>query len=262
MAQASTARGSRLIPVSFGRDPGLVAHVELQQHGGEGLDRRGVRQLAGVERPAAGDLGDDLADRARPRPGRRRRSARRSRSARRGARAPWPAGGGRRRRPGSSGTAACTWAATLPRGGTSGWNSWPTRTSALAMLTTTLPRSSVARAPAPSSPPSPTAWRSRRGRSRRRPALSPYAEQLGRARATCSTSSSRASIARYFDREPITTVVADARQPGGQARCPPGRAAQDPDAHDARSLAHRPRSLRPKGGYGRRAWVCSTARTS
>ena len=33
------------------------------------------------------------------------------------------------------------WAATLPRGGTRGWNSWPTRTSAFAMLTTTLLRS-------------------------------------------------------------------------------------------------------------------------
>ena len=35
---------------------------------------------------------------------------------------------------------ACTCAATLPRGGTSGWNSLPTRTNALAMLMTTLPR--------------------------------------------------------------------------------------------------------------------------
>jgi hypothetical protein len=43
------------------RDPGLVVHVELQQHGGEGLDRRRQAQLAGVERSHVGDLGDDLA---------------------------------------------------------------------------------------------------------------------------------------------------------------------------------------------------------
>ena len=37
------------------------------------------------------------------------------------------------------GTAAWTWAATLPRGGTSGWNSLLTRTSALAIEMTILP---------------------------------------------------------------------------------------------------------------------------
>ena len=83
------------------RHPRLVAHVELQQHRGERLDGGGVGQLAGVERPAAGDLGDDLADLLRRRRGRRCRSGRRSRSARRGCRAPSPAGGGRRRRRGS-----------------------------------------------------------------------------------------------------------------------------------------------------------------
>jgi len=44
------------------RHPGLVAHVELQQHGRERFDRSGVRQLTGVERAAPRDLGDDLAD--------------------------------------------------------------------------------------------------------------------------------------------------------------------------------------------------------
>jgi hypothetical protein len=39
------------------------------------------------------------------------------------------------------GTAACTLAATEPRGGTSGWNSPPTRASALAIEITTLPAS-------------------------------------------------------------------------------------------------------------------------
>src|SRR5438132_5383167 len=34
---------------------GPVAHVELEQHGGEGLDGRGVGQGARVQRPAAGD---------------------------------------------------------------------------------------------------------------------------------------------------------------------------------------------------------------
>src|SRR5438132_570346 len=41
----------------------------------------------------------------------------------------------------ASATADCTWAATEPRGGTSGWNSSPTRTRALAIDTTTLPAS-------------------------------------------------------------------------------------------------------------------------
>ncbi len=45
------------------RDARLVAHVELQQDRGERLDGRGVRQLTGVERTTARDLGDDLADR-------------------------------------------------------------------------------------------------------------------------------------------------------------------------------------------------------
>ena len=42
-----------------------------------------------------------------------------------------------------SGRAAWTLAATDPRGGTSGWNSWPTLASALAMEMTTLPRSCI-----------------------------------------------------------------------------------------------------------------------
>ena len=51
-----TRAGLSLDAGELRRDPGLVADVELQQHGGEGLDGRGVGQLAGVERAAAGDL--------------------------------------------------------------------------------------------------------------------------------------------------------------------------------------------------------------
>ncbi len=41
----------------LGCDTGLVAHVELQEHSGERLDCGRVRQLAGIERATAGDLG-------------------------------------------------------------------------------------------------------------------------------------------------------------------------------------------------------------
>src|SRR5207302_9614299 len=40
---------------------GLVADVELQQHGGEGLDGRGDGQRTRVQGPAAGDELDQLA---------------------------------------------------------------------------------------------------------------------------------------------------------------------------------------------------------
>ena len=105
------------------RDPGLVAHVELQQHRRERLDGGGVRQLTGVERSAAGDLGDDLADGGH---GDAASSPQISTSESIGSpRCPsslagrwWSAA-----TTWQPGTAACTWAATLPRGGTSGWNS-------------------------------------------------------------------------------------------------------------------------------------------
>ena len=58
---------------------------------------------------------------------------------RRGRRAPWPARGGSAAATCDLGTAACTLAATEPRGGTSGWNSWPTLARALAIEMTTLP---------------------------------------------------------------------------------------------------------------------------
>ena len=122
-------------------DPGLVADVDLQQHGGERLDGGGVRQLAGVEGPQV----RELARRSRWSPrwpaGGRSRRARRTRSG--WSRSPsslagtwWKAAATHDR-----GTAACTLAATEPRGGTSGWNSWPTLARALAIEMTTFPRS-------------------------------------------------------------------------------------------------------------------------
>src|SRR3954471_23799708 len=54
--------GIELDPRELRRDAGLVAHVELQHHRGERLDRHRVGQLAGVEPSAAGDARDDLAD--------------------------------------------------------------------------------------------------------------------------------------------------------------------------------------------------------
>ena len=50
-----------LMPVNLIGDAGLVVHVELEQDGGEGLDRRGEAELAGVERAHVGDLGHQLA---------------------------------------------------------------------------------------------------------------------------------------------------------------------------------------------------------
>src|SRR6266851_8375660 len=44
--------------------PCLVADVELEEHGREGLDRGGVGQRAGVQRPQAGDEAHQLARRA------------------------------------------------------------------------------------------------------------------------------------------------------------------------------------------------------
>ncbi len=54
-----------------------------------------------------------------------------------------------------------------------------------------------------SSPPSPTGWRSRRDRTRRRRRCRRY-ESWSASSGYTLTSSSRASIARYFDRDPIT----------------------------------------------------------
>ena len=143
--------GGRVDSRELGRDAGLVADVELQQDGGKGLDRRGIGQLAGIERPAAGDLADDVADRADRVRIVASRSARRSRSVRRCVRARSPGGGGTRRRRGSAARPPARGRRHCPAAGRSGWNSLFTRTSALAMRTTILPASCGRRAPAPSS---------------------------------------------------------------------------------------------------------------
>src|SRR5258708_6863308 len=43
-------------PRELHRDARAIADVELQQHGGERLDRRGQRELAGIEGPHVRDL--------------------------------------------------------------------------------------------------------------------------------------------------------------------------------------------------------------
>ncbi len=101
------------------------------------------------------------------------------------------------------GTAAWTLAATEPRGGTRGWNSLPSLVRALAIDTTTLPRSlsstSTAVCVAPSQGVAMTttsvsaAW-----------ALFP-APMVSRRSDHCSRRPSTTSIARYLDREPTTT---------------------------------------------------------
>ena len=101
------------------------------------------------------------------------------------------------------GTAACTWAATEPRGGTSGWNSWPTRTSALAMLMTTLPASTSAFSCAVVAAESHGVAITTRSQSQAS-ALSPLPSRLARS-GHLTSRPSRASIARYFEREPMTT---------------------------------------------------------
>ena len=217
-------------------DPRLVAHVELQQHRGERLDRRGVGQFAGIERPATGDAGDDVADGLRPPPDRRRRSARRSRSARRCGRVRSPAGGGTRRRRGTCGTAACTWAATLPRGGTSGWNSLFTRTSALAIETTTLPASASSfscAVPAAESHGVAITISSQSAAA----ALSPCVEQVGELWPLAD------QFVDGFHRPVLRSgtdddVVADAGQPRGEAAACWAGSAENSDAHGD-SVAHR-----------------------
>src|SRR5918997_4780858 len=101
------------------------------------------------------------------------------------------------------GTAACTLAATEPRGGTNGWNSLPSFVRALAIDTTTLPRrwssTDTAVCVAPSHGVAITttsvsaAW-----------ALLPA--PMVRLRSDhCSSWVSTTSIARYLDRDPTTT---------------------------------------------------------
>src|SRR4051794_37750637 len=101
------------------------------------------------------------------------------------------------------GTAACTLAATEPRGGTSGWNSWPTLARALAMEITILPASGPA-----------TDWAVAAAASHgvaittRSAVAAPLlsASSMARSRPSQrSHSRSRTSRALYLDREPSTT---------------------------------------------------------
>ena len=122
---ASSRRGGARValdPRQLRRDPGLVAHVELQQDGGERLDGGGVGQLAGIERAAAGIL-STISLTVRTAIG---SSPQISTSESIGSPRCPSSLAGRWCRAATTwhpGTAACTWAATLPRGGTSGWNS-------------------------------------------------------------------------------------------------------------------------------------------
>ena len=200
------------------------------------------------------DLGHDLAW---P-PGRRSRSARRSRSGGRGGRAPWPAGGGRRPRRWQPGTAACTWAATEPRGGTSGWNSWPT------------PHEGVGHA---RSRPCPrggrrTAWAVVAARSHgvamttrsasAAPALSAGVERQARRSGHCAE--------QLVDdlHGPVLRARADARPrsrptPGGRPRpCPPGRCRRGSRC----AWRSEPWHTTTPGITVLAPWVCSTASAS
>ena len=56
-----TVRGFQRIPLGvdsgeLGSDTGLVADVQLEQDGGERLDRHGVGELTGVERAASTNI--------------------------------------------------------------------------------------------------------------------------------------------------------------------------------------------------------------
>ena len=185
---------------------GLVAHVHPMQHGGERLDRR--RRARAARRRAAACRGWPRRARWRPRVASgwseqisTSHSIGWSRSPSSLARAR----GGTRRRPAHSGTAACTSAATEPRGGTSGWNSLPTRVSALAMEMTTLPVERVGAAPSPSAPPRPTAWRRPPPRPPPRRRCPRPTSPRGRGRANAPTSSTRTASARSASRDPSTT---------------------------------------------------------
>ena len=184
-------------------DTRLVTDVELQQHGGEGLDGRRVRQLTRVEGSATGNPRDDLADR----------------QYRRGVVATDQHIGIDRLVECPSSVAGRWWKRGRPhdsvarrpahgpphspRGGTSGWNSLFTRTSAFGHRDDDLVGEGVfvllggARRRIPWS-------RDDDQFASAAAALSPCASRPARS-GQGLTSSSTASIARYLDREPITT---------------------------------------------------------
>ena len=128
------------MPVNFTATAGLVAHVELEEHRGERLDRRGQESSPAssgrrwgilATRSAVASLASGWSEQiehvALDRVvevaellGRHVVEARRPR--------------------GSGAAPPARWRATEPRGGTSGWNSLPIRVRALAIEMTTLPR--------------------------------------------------------------------------------------------------------------------------
>src|SRR4249920_1351796 len=59
-ADPSHASFAQVDPGELHPGPRLVAHVQLQQHGGEGLDGGGVGELTGVEGAHVRQLLDDL----------------------------------------------------------------------------------------------------------------------------------------------------------------------------------------------------------
>ena len=227
--------GRRPVYVDAGelqRDPGLVPDVQLQQHRREGLDRRGVRQLAGVERAACRGSCATMSHMTSVASG---WSEQTSTSLSIGLAEVTELPGrhvveGRHHL--RSGTAACTLAATEPRGGTSGWNSLATRARALAIEITTLPRAGRrtdggGRGGVPGRGDDDEFGLAAAGLSPRRWA--------SRGRATLAKMLVRTSMARYFDREPSTPRTPPTR---AGRRGPPrrSRAAEDPYSHDGRAL--------------------------
>ena len=233
------ARRSGLDAGELRRHPGLVADVELQQHGGEGLDRRGVRQLAGVERPAAGDLARRSRDMASVALGWSEQistslSIGWSRSPSSLAGRWWnaaddPAAGHGRlhvrghRAPGRDERLELV---ADPDEGVGHRDRRPCR------------RALGASCVRGRRPRRPTAWRSRRGRRRRRPRCRPRRCVSSRS-GHCADELVATSIARYFDREPSTTSKPTDASRAPSARARRAGATEDADAH-RRSLAHEP----------------------
>ncbi len=223
-----------------------------------------------------GDLGDDLADRAHRIGRRRRRSTRRSRSAGRCGRAPSPAGGGRRRRRDiaarrpARGRRRCRAAAPAagtpchPHQGVGHGDDDLAGERPFVLLRRAWQRS-------------PTAWRSPRRRTPAAAALSPHSSRSARS-GHLPISSSRVSIARYFDREPITTSDTRRWRVEPRGRCLRVRSPRECRCASAQrgtpavvrpiceAVATRHRSGFPwpsRSDHLRcRAWVCSTARRS
>ena len=153
-----------------------------------------------------------------------------------------------------AGTAACTCAATEPRGGTSGWNSPPTRTRALAIDTTILPFIAVSCSCAVVAAEShgvAITTRSAVGRGRVVAVLETIAEVWPALDERVPGLHRPVLRARADDR-----LVADAGEAGGEPTTSRPGAAEDADAHGVEPC------IPDLKGYGRTRWGSSTARTS